>query len=116
LADVASDHAGLASGLRTTAHETGAALGVAILSAVATVGFPSRIPHGHEAGKAVNRLTVGLRVRVPPPEPCLNVDRPARTLAAAAGRGWITRNDWDRWTEAEYTARPATDIPWTAYT
>jgi len=30
----------------TTAHEIGAALGVAILSPVATVGFPSRIPHG----------------------------------------------------------------------
>jgi EmrB/QacA subfamily drug resistance transporter len=38
MADVDSEHAGLASGLMTTAHEIGAALGVAVLSAVATAG------------------------------------------------------------------------------
>jgi MFS family permease len=36
MADVRHDQAGLASGIMTTAHELGAALGVAILAAVAT--------------------------------------------------------------------------------
>jgi Na+/melibiose symporter-like transporter len=38
MADVAHDNAGLASGLMTTAHELGAAIGVAVLSAVAAGG------------------------------------------------------------------------------
>jgi EmrB/QacA subfamily drug resistance transporter len=38
MVDVPGEHAGLASGLMTTAHEVGAALGVAVLSAVATSG------------------------------------------------------------------------------
>jgi EmrB/QacA subfamily drug resistance transporter len=38
MADVRSDQAGVASGLMTTAHEVGAALGVAVLSAVAASG------------------------------------------------------------------------------
>jgi EmrB/QacA subfamily drug resistance transporter len=38
MADVRHDNAGLASGLMTTAHELGAAIGVAVLSAVATGG------------------------------------------------------------------------------
>ena len=36
MADVGHDQAGLASGIMTTAHELGAALGVAVLAAVAT--------------------------------------------------------------------------------
>ena len=35
MADVSHDEAGLASGIMTTAHELGAALGIAILAAVA---------------------------------------------------------------------------------
>ncbi len=47
LADVTSDHTGLTSGLMTTGHEIGAALGVAIFSAIATMAaVQSRIPHG----------------------------------------------------------------------
>jgi MFS family permease len=38
MADVRSEQAGLAAGVMTTAHELGAALGVAVLSAVATSG------------------------------------------------------------------------------
>lgn len=36
MADIRHDQAGLASGIMTTAHELGAALGVATLAAVAT--------------------------------------------------------------------------------
>ena len=36
MADVGHEEAGLASGIMTTAHELGAALGVAVLAAVAT--------------------------------------------------------------------------------
>jgi lysylphosphatidylglycerol synthetase-like protein (DUF2156 family) len=36
MADVSHEQAGLASGIMTTAHELGAALGVAVLAAVAT--------------------------------------------------------------------------------
>jgi len=38
MADVAHEQAGLASGIMTTAHELGAAIGVAVLAAIATAG------------------------------------------------------------------------------
>lgn len=49
LGDVAPEQAGLASGLLTTSHEIGAALGVAVLSAVAASAGPS-IAAGYQDG------------------------------------------------------------------
>ena len=49
MSDVAADRAGLASGLMTTAHEIGAALGVAVFSVVAIAvggGFAAGYRHG----------------------------------------------------------------------
>ncbi|HKA95955.1 MAG TPA: MFS transporter [Streptosporangiaceae bacterium] len=52
MSDIADDRAGLASGLMTTGHEIGAALGVAVFSAVATTqaaaggGFAAGYRHG----------------------------------------------------------------------
>jgi EmrB/QacA subfamily drug resistance transporter len=50
--DIAEEHAGLASGLMTTAHEIGAALGVAVFSAVA-VAVDDGIAAGYRHGFAV---------------------------------------------------------------
>jgi EmrB/QacA subfamily drug resistance transporter len=47
MADVHGEHAGLASGLLSTGHELGAALGVAVLSAVAA---GPRLPVGYQDG------------------------------------------------------------------
>ncbi len=48
MSDIAGDRAGLASGLMTTAHEIGAALGVAVFSAVAvTVGDGIAVGYRH---------------------------------------------------------------------
>ncbi len=52
MSDIAADHAGLASGLMTTAHEIGAALGVAVFSAVA-VAVDGGIATGYRHGFAV---------------------------------------------------------------
>ncbi len=54
--DIAHDRAGLASGLITTAHEIGAALGVAVFSAVAVTaggGIGAGYQHGFTIGAAV---------------------------------------------------------------
>ena len=49
MADVAHETAGLASGVMTTAHEIGAALGVGVLTAIA-LGAGSDLALGHERG------------------------------------------------------------------
>jgi EmrB/QacA subfamily drug resistance transporter len=56
--DIAEDRAGLASGIMTAAHEIGAAVGVAVFSAVATVaaagdGFAAGYRHGFTVVAAV---------------------------------------------------------------
>jgi predicted MFS family arabinose efflux permease len=51
MSEVAHDRAGLASGLMTTAHEIGAALGVAVFAAVATAG--GNLAAGYRHGFAV---------------------------------------------------------------
>jgi sugar phosphate permease len=57
LSEVATDRAGLASGLMTTAHEIGAALGVAVFSVVALAvsggGFAVGYRHGFTVAAAV---------------------------------------------------------------
>jgi len=49
MADVAHETAGLASGVMTTAHEIGAALGIGVLTAIA-LGAGSDLALGHERG------------------------------------------------------------------
>jgi len=56
MSDVATDRAGLASGLMTTAHEIGAALGVAVFSVVAIAvggGFAAGYRHGFAVAAGV---------------------------------------------------------------
>jgi EmrB/QacA subfamily drug resistance transporter len=56
MSDIAEDRAGLASGLMTTAHEIGAALGVAVFSAVAVAaggGIAAGYRHGFMVAVAV---------------------------------------------------------------
>jgi predicted MFS family arabinose efflux permease len=56
MSDVAADRAGLASGLMTTAHEIGAALGVAVFSVVAIAaggGFAAGYRHGFTVAAGV---------------------------------------------------------------
>jgi EmrB/QacA subfamily drug resistance transporter len=65
LADVAPEHAGAASGLLTTGHEVGAALGVAVLSAIAAaaghqVPAALRIPAGHHTAFTVVAVTAAI--------------------------------------------------------
>lgn len=52
MTQISHDEAGLASGLMTTAHELGAALGVAVLAAVATSGIAEHTPAALAAGYA----------------------------------------------------------------
>jgi EmrB/QacA subfamily drug resistance transporter len=47
MSDVDHATAGLASGMMSTAHEVGAALGVAVLSAIAVAASPAGIGYGH---------------------------------------------------------------------
>src|SRR5258708_6401476 len=57
MSDIAEEHAGLASGLMTTAHEIGAALGVAVFSAVAVAvdgGIAAGSPHGFPPAAAMS--------------------------------------------------------------
>ena len=62
LGDVEPGQAGLASGLLTTSHEIGAAIGVAVLSAVAASAGPS-IAAGYQDGFIVAAMiAVGLLV------------------------------------------------------
>jgi sugar phosphate permease len=71
--DIADDRAGLASGLITTAHEVGAALGVAVFSAVAVAaggGIAVGYQHGFMVAAAVAAgLAVVAAVAVPPVRP-----------------------------------------------
>ena len=56
MSDIAADRAGVASGLMTAAHEIGAALGVAVFSAVAVApggGIAAGYRHGFTAAAAV---------------------------------------------------------------
>jgi MFS family permease len=74
MADVRDDIAGVASGLMTTGHETGAALGVATLSAIAGVATLSAIAgaaamsgpftSGYRAGQWAATLLAGVLVLV----------------------------------------------------
>jgi EmrB/QacA subfamily drug resistance transporter len=50
--DIGHEQAGLASGVLSTAHEVGAALGVAILGAIAAIGHGSGLAGGYEDGFA----------------------------------------------------------------
>jgi EmrB/QacA subfamily drug resistance transporter len=64
MADVPSEHAGLASGLMTTAHEVGAALGVAVLSAVAASG--GGYADGALAGALLGALVLAIALAAVP--------------------------------------------------
>ncbi|SDR89101.1 drug resistance transporter, EmrB/QacA subfamily [Friedmanniella luteola] len=55
--DIPVEHAGLASGFLMTGHEVGAALGVAVLSAVATAAGPLTTPDGAAAAVAPGFIT-----------------------------------------------------------
>ncbi len=73
MSDIAEDRAGLASGLMTTAHEIGAALGVAVFSAVAVTaggGIAAGYRHGFMVAAAVAAgLAVVAAVAVPAVRP-----------------------------------------------
>jgi EmrB/QacA subfamily drug resistance transporter len=73
MSDIADDRAGLASGLMTTAHEVGAALGVAVFSAVAVAaggGIAVGYQHGFMVAAAVAAgLAMVAAVAVPPVRP-----------------------------------------------
>ena len=73
MSDIAEDRAGLASGLLTTAHEIGAALGVAVFSAVAVAaggGIAAGYRHGFMVAAAVAAvLAVIAAVAVPAVRP-----------------------------------------------
>ncbi len=73
MSDIAEDRAGLASGLMTTAHEIGAALGVAVFSAVAVAaggGIAAGYRHGFMVAAAVAAgLAVVAAVAVPAVRP-----------------------------------------------
>jgi EmrB/QacA subfamily drug resistance transporter len=69
MSDIAEDRAGLASGLMTTAHEIGAALGVAVFSAVAVAaggGIAAGYRHGFTVAAAVaGGLAIAASLLVP---------------------------------------------------
>jgi EmrB/QacA subfamily drug resistance transporter len=73
MADVAEDRAGTAAGLMTTAHEIGAALGVAVFSAVAVAaggGITAGYRHGFTVAVALaGGLAVVAALLVPPIRP-----------------------------------------------
>jgi len=73
MSDIAEDRAGLASGLMTTAHEIGAALGVAVFSAVAVAaggGIAAGYRHGFTvAAAAAAGLAVVAALTVPAVRP-----------------------------------------------
>ena len=67
MAGIPAQHAGMASGFLMTGHEVGAALGVAVLSAIATAAGsltdPARVVHGFTAAflsAAVLAVTFGV--------------------------------------------------------
>ena len=59
MSDIAEDRAGVASGLMTTAHEIGAALGVAVFSAVAVATSGGIAAGGYRDGFAVAAAVAG---------------------------------------------------------
>jgi EmrB/QacA subfamily drug resistance transporter len=73
MSDIAEDRAGIAAGLMTTAHEIGAALGVAVFSAVAVAaggGIAAGYRHGFMVAAAVaGGLAVVAAVAVPAVRP-----------------------------------------------
>ena len=73
MSDIAEDRAGVASGLMTTAHEIGAALGVAVFSAVAVAtggGIAVGYRHGFTvAGAAAGGLAIAAALLVPAVRP-----------------------------------------------
>jgi MFS family permease len=72
MSDIAEDRAGAASGLVTTAHEIGAALGVAVFSAVAVApgGIAAGYRHGFVIAAAVAAgLAVAAALAVPAVRP-----------------------------------------------
>jgi EmrB/QacA subfamily drug resistance transporter len=73
MSDIAADRAGLASGLMTAAHEIGAALGVAVFSAVAVAtggGIAAGYRHGFTVAAAVaGGLAVSAALLVPAVRP-----------------------------------------------
>lgn len=81
--DVTAGQAGLASGLMMTAHEVGAALGVAVLSAVAAAaadqttaggGFAAGYRHGFAVAAAIAAaLAIAALLAVPPVRPAPGV-------------------------------------------
>jgi len=58
MSEVSHEQAGLASGLMTTGHEVGAALGVATFSAIATAG--DTFPAGYGTGFLVAAIVAGV--------------------------------------------------------
>ena len=69
MSDIAEDQAGLASGLMTTAHEIGAALGVAVFSAVAVApggGIAAGYRHGFMVAAAVAAVLAVVAARAVP--------------------------------------------------
>jgi len=77
MSDIAVDRAGLASGLMTAAHEIGAALGVAVFSAVAVAtsgGIAAGYRHGFTMAAAVaGGLAVAAALLVPAVRPAAGV-------------------------------------------
>jgi hypothetical protein len=65
MADVPHERAGVASGLMTTAHELGAALGVAVMAAVAGYGDGFRVTAAIASGLAVLAAVAVPSVRPP---------------------------------------------------
>ncbi len=62
MSEIQADHAGLASGLMTTAHELGAAAGVAIFSAVSlgSAATATAFAHGYTKGAVAGALIAGV--------------------------------------------------------
>jgi EmrB/QacA subfamily drug resistance transporter len=79
MADVGDHDAGLASGLMTTAHELGAAIGVAVLAAIATAG--SSIADGYDnaflvASAAATVMALVTAIALPSVRPAPGVAQP----------------------------------------
>ena len=92
MADVGHEEAGLASGIMTTAHELGAALGVAVLAAVATSNGNPVSGYGNAffVAAAIAVATCG-RGRLRAPSPSTSA-RDARFDALATPRlEWLAR-------------------------
>jgi EmrB/QacA subfamily drug resistance transporter len=79
MSEVRAESAGLASGLITTAHEIGAALGVAVLSAVAAAAGPLGSASSYQDGLTVAALVaLGLAALAAAAVPAIRPAAPAR--------------------------------------